>query len=70
MVRHQAISPDLGSGLARSDGQQIAIKDEVAVLEKSLLPAVTALRDMKRDAGNDDACKPGQTASDPERSES
>jgi hypothetical protein len=55
MVGHEAIGPNLDAKPPSRIREQIEIKLIVAILEKGRIPPVSALGDMVRDTGKDDA---------------
>jgi hypothetical protein len=48
MIRHQAVSPNLGFRLGRGFGQQGSVKPIIAVAEKGRLAAVATLGNVMR----------------------
>lgn len=59
VVGHQTICPDCDHGLSTMFGKKIAIDLLVARLEENGFAAITALRDVVRATGNDDAGETG-----------
>lgn len=55
VVRHQAIAPDLGSGLVRCRGQEVTVEYVIAVPEEGLAAPVAALRHMIGNSRRDQA---------------
>lgn len=62
MVGHQAIGPDRHARLPRGLRQQIEIQRIIVIFKKRPLPPVTTLRDVMRDARQDEARKAGHDA--------
>src|SRR5207302_442276 len=57
VVGHEAIGPHRDAGRSATLGQDVAEERVVALLEEHPLAAVTPLRHMVREAGNNDAAK-------------
>jgi len=52
MIGHEAVCPNVDSGLARLLSEQIPVNLLIPVLKKDRLPTITALRNVMGKAGN------------------
>ena len=59
MIGHQHPTPHRNALRRAMFGEQIAVERVILITKKGLRPPVTALSDMVRDAGNDEAGEAG-----------
>jgi hypothetical protein len=58
MTGHEAIAPDLGGTLSETRARKIRIREIVFVPKENRLPTIAALRDVMRNARDNDPCRP------------